>query len=92
MILTAEQVTVIRAALQFWEEEMSPHGLDAGRGYFDAEVTEASVSCEAIRNLRRQLQLCDLSYLQISADGSFNPENEPEILNSAGGKIATLLR
>ena len=40
MILTSEQLTVIRAALQFWCEEMSPHGLDSCRGYLDYEVTE----------------------------------------------------
>ena len=65
MILTSDHLTVIRAGLQFWIEEMGPHDVDLVRGYLDDVVAVEALAPAAITELRLQLQRCELKPAQL---------------------------
>ncbi len=54
-------MALIRAALQYFDEEMSPHGARVMRPYFD-EPLAAEFAEGEIRQLRHRLTNCKLAY------------------------------
>jgi hypothetical protein len=67
-LLTKLDLAVLRAALQFFDEEMSPHGLDLAAAYFDRPL-EAPLSPAEVRALRQRLVYGDLKYVVSADDG-----------------------
>lgn len=61
-MLTKSDLALIRAALLFFDEEMSPHGIEVMRPYFDETPVREFVDGE-IRRLRDCLQSCTLAYV-----------------------------
>ncbi len=60
-MLTKRHLAVLRAALQFFDEEMTPHGAHALRHYFDKPLREA-LKPEEVRELRDLLRRSELLY------------------------------
>ena len=63
MKLTLDELTVIRAALQYWIDEMCPHGLDACKAYLDEAIDPVAMEPAAVIFLRRRLQRCRLKHV-----------------------------
>lgn len=61
-MLTRTDLVLIRAALQFFDEEMSPHGARVMRPYLDEPLT-SDIAKDTIRNLRERLKNCQLAYV-----------------------------
>jgi len=61
-LLTKRHLAIIRAALKFFDEEMSPHGPDVARPYFE-EPLERGLEAEEVGLLRELLQTVELRYL-----------------------------
>ena len=88
MILTHDQLTIIRAALQFWAEEMTPHDADASRGYLDQHVADASLTRKAITRLGRDLQTAELRYgTLLPGATSLLLRNEPPADHDIAGTV-----
>jgi hypothetical protein len=68
-MLTASHLAVIRAALQFWDEEMSPHDPAIYEGYFDEPIGNGGWVKPAVTALRAQLSACRLCYIPYSLEG-----------------------
>lgn len=97
-MLTKTHLALIRAALQYFDEEMSPHGARVMRPYFDeplaAEFTEGE-----IRQLRHRLKNCKLAYTRGNASTMTLATTQPSlnwedvVQNPAGhpAEIATIL-
>jgi hypothetical protein len=68
-LLTPRNLTLLRAALKYFDEEMSPHGLDTAAAYFD-EPMEPALSPAEIRALREYLAQCEVKYVLCAQDGS----------------------
>jgi hypothetical protein len=64
-VLTKSHLAVLRAALQYFDDELCPHGRDVMRPYFDEEPTSEWTSRE-IRELRAYLRDCELRYAAYS--------------------------
>jgi len=62
-LLTTQHLALQRAALQFFEEELCPHGPDAMRSYFDEPFTRTWKTDE-VRELRNFLKTCELGYVR----------------------------
>lgn len=60
-MLTRSHLAVLRAALQFFDEELMPHGVGVMRPYFD-EPLNAKPTTSEIRELREFLRDCELQY------------------------------
>ncbi|HEY4259097.1 MAG TPA: hypothetical protein VGM98_03005 [Schlesneria sp.] len=60
-MLTKSHLAVLRAALQYFDDEMGPHGMDVMRPYFDEEPTDEWTSLK-IRELQTYLRDCELRY------------------------------
>lgn len=60
-MLTRRHLAVIRAALQFFDEEFMPHGARAMRPYFD-EPLRGTLKPLEIQSLRAFLRDCQLKY------------------------------
>lgn len=60
-MLTTRQLAVLRAALQYFDEELIPHGIGAMRPYFD-EPLNVELKTPEIRELRKFLRDCELKY------------------------------
>ncbi len=75
-MLTRRHLAVLRAALQFFDEEIMPHGVRAMRPYFDEPLRGALKPLE-VRELRTFLRDCELKY------ASYDPKsarlNSPEL-------------
>ena len=56
-----QDLSVLRAAVQFWHEEMSPHGNSGLEAYFDVPTTGLDVVGVA-GQLRQRLHCCELRY------------------------------
>jgi hypothetical protein len=67
-MLTSNDLAVLRAALQFADEELSPHGPAAWQPY----LLEADVSSEDrdVSRLRAQFMTCRLRYALCARDGT----------------------
>ena len=69
-MLEPRHLVLIRAALQFWDEEQSPHGREAFTGYVDEPLTDGELTNEDVEYLRLQLGQCELRYLLCDEEGS----------------------
>ena len=69
-MLTHSHLAVIRAALQFWDEEMSPHDPAIYTGYFEEPIGQGDWIKPAAQFLRAQLSSCQLRYVACSSDGA----------------------
>lgn len=61
-MLTKRHLAIIRAALLFFDEEMSPHDPDVARPYFE-EPLEEELAIGEVRQLQELLQTVELRYL-----------------------------
>ena len=61
-MLTRSQLAVLRAALQFFDEELGPHGINAMRPYFDKPPDE-EISRSDLTKLRDLLRTCEVRYV-----------------------------
>ena len=98
-MLTNRHLVLVRAALMFWDEEMSPHGAVAFTGYVDGPVSGGELTGEDVRHVRQQFDgcmlryaLCDEQATQLIGEQLFQTVEEAE---SAGknraAKIVTVL-
>ena len=91
-----DQVTTIRAALLYWQEEMCPHGEEVRLPYLDAAIT-ASLSAQEVADLRSRFTpagvryaLYDHKQARLSSTEVFS---QPELAvqqTSDATKVATL--
>lgn len=96
--MTKTHLTLIRAALQFFDEEMSLHGVRVMRPYFDEPLVTEFAEGE-IRQLRERLQNCKLAYIRCNAstmtlastEPSLNLEDVGPTPASQSAEIATVL-
>lgn len=96
-MLTKNHLVLIRAALQFFDEEMSPHGVRVMRPYFDEPLSTEFAEGE-IRQLRERLKNCALGYVRCNARTMTLASTEPslnmdDIGSNAGhtAEVATIL-
>ena len=68
-MLTQTHLAVLRAALQFFDEELGPHGVNAMRPYFQEGLDEA-VSRNDIAQLRELLRICEIRYVCCDREGT----------------------
>ena len=61
-MLTQSHLAVLRAALQFFDEELGPHGINAMRPYFDVPLDE-EISRSDLAKLRELLRTCEIRYV-----------------------------
>jgi hypothetical protein len=64
-MLTEKHLAVVRAALKFLDEEMSPSGSEALFHYLDGRV--ADVSIENVKHARKLFDEFDLFYVLVDA-------------------------
>ena len=79
-MLTRTHLAVLRAALQYFDEELMPHGIGAMRPYFD-EPLNVELTTPEIRELRTFLRDCELKYA--CCDPVSARLTSSELLNSA---------
>lgn len=60
-MLTKRRLAVLRAALQYFDEELMPHGIGVIRPYFD-EPLKGKPTTSEIQELRKFLRDCELQY------------------------------
>ena len=61
-MLNRRHLAVLRAALQFFDEELGPHGSHAMRPYF-AEPLDEEISRSDLAQLRDMLRTCEIRYV-----------------------------
>lgn len=66
-MLTSRHLAVLQAALQFFLEEMVPHGRDAMRGYFSKPL-EQELTVDEVRHLRQFLRKAKIRYLVLKGN------------------------
>lgn len=64
-MLTPKQLTVLRAALQYFQEELVPHGLDALRPYLDGPI-EGDITAADVWQLQQFLRDAEIQYAAVS--------------------------
>ena len=69
-MLQPRHLAVIRAALQYWDEEQSPHGTAAFAGYIEEPLPGGELTNEDVEYLCVQLEHCELRYALCNEDGS----------------------
>jgi len=96
-LLTKRHLAIIRAALLFFDEEMSPHGPDVARPYFE-EPLEEELAIDEVRQLRQLLQTVELRYVCCDGTGVtvldqelLKFEQAQNTLHLFDGRIATVL-
>lgn len=62
-------MAVIRAALEYWDNEMSPHDPSIYTAYFDEPIGSGDWINDAVTELRQRLPTCRLRYILCSPDG-----------------------
>ena len=74
-MVTKRHLAVLRAALQFFDEEMIPHAQDDMQYYFDPPLGD-ELKAEEIRELRDILKGCELRYAccDLTASRLIGPE------------------
>ena len=70
MILTSKHLAVIRAALEYWHDEMSPHDPSLYTAYFDEPIGNGKWINEIVAELRTGLPMCQLRYVLCSPEGT----------------------
>lgn len=76
--MTKNHLVLIRAALQFFDEEMGPHGVRVMRTYFD-EPLSAEFAEGEIGRLRERLKNCALAYVRCNARTMTLASTEPSL-------------
>ncbi len=61
-MLTQSHFAVLRAALQFFDEELGPHGINAMRPYFEGPP-DNEISRSDLAQLRDMLRTCEVRYV-----------------------------
>jgi hypothetical protein len=97
-VITKRHLAVLRAALQYFDEEMSPHGQHVMRHYFDEPIGEELTTRE-IQELRDFLRGCDLRYAccdqaatrVIRSELSITIEEACAVIDGQLGQIAAVL-
>ena len=69
-MLTAKHLAVLRAALMFWDEEMSPHDPAIAAPYLSGPIRSGDWIKETVAYLRSQLAVCQIRYVLSLPDGS----------------------
>ena len=69
-MLTAKHLAVLRAALMFWDEEMSPHDPAVAAPYLSEPIGSGDWIKDTVADLRNQLAACQIRYVLSSPDGS----------------------
>jgi hypothetical protein len=69
MILTPNHLAVIQAALEFWDDEMSPHDPGISTAYFQRPIGDGQWIKAAVSFFRSQLPVCELRYALLTSDG-----------------------
>lgn len=64
-MLTRKHLAVLRAAMQYFDEELVPHGMDAMRPYLN-ETLEGEITPVDIRELQQFLRDIDLRYAVVN--------------------------
>lgn len=70
MILTAKHLAVVRAALEYWNDEMSPHDPNIYTAYFDEPIGNGEWVKDLVTELRTRLPTCRLRYVLCSPEGT----------------------
>ncbi len=68
-MLTIQHLAVIRAALKFLDEEITPNGNEAIASYLNLEDKNLSVAVEHIQQTRQFFDAVDLNYALVDAAG-----------------------
>lgn len=63
MILTSKHLAVIRAALEYWDDEMSPHDPSISTAYFDEPIGSGDWIKDLVMELRTGPPTCRLRYV-----------------------------
>ncbi len=58
-MISPQELQTICAALQYWEEEMCPHGAETTQSYLP-NTEHAALNAAQIQALRSRLESCDL--------------------------------
>ncbi|WP_437192481.1 hypothetical protein [Planctomicrobium sp. SH527] len=97
-MLAKRHLAIIRAALQFFDEELSAHAPDVARPYFE-EPLEGELEADEVEQLRELLQTVELRYLCCEGVGATMTSQElltferalnvERLLNN--GRLATVL-
>ena len=84
-MLTLKHLAVVRAALKFFDEEISPHGKKALEHYLEQESRQLSISADHITQSRTFFESVDLSYALVDATGLIIESKQllPAEVNSA---------
>jgi len=64
-VLTPKHLTVLRAALQYFQDELVPHGLDALRPYLDGPI-DGGITAADVRQLQQFLRDAEIQYAAVS--------------------------
>lgn len=96
-MLTKQHLAIIRAALQFFDEEMSPHDPDVARPYFE-ETLEEELTIDEVPQLRELLRTVELRYVccdrigtTVTSQELMTLERALSLENSFHGRLATVL-
>lgn len=61
-MLSDDQLATVRAALQYWREEICPSGGTAAEAYFDVPVEKHLSACQVL-SLQRRFEITKLRYV-----------------------------
>lgn len=67
-ILNNDELMLIRAALRFWQDEMSPHDLGLAASYFAAGKSDSLPLDVGMEQLLNRLEACHLRYVIYDPD------------------------
>lgn len=97
-MLTSRDLAVLRAALMFFDEEMSPHGAGAYRPYLpkrlrpDLRAQEVAELRNRLRTARVRYLCCDSTAAQAVTTRLFSQVTKAEALaTAAGGRVVAVL-
>jgi hypothetical protein len=69
-LLTAKHLAVIRAALMFWDEELSSHDPAISAPYLVGPIASGEWIKDAVADLPDRLASCQMRYVLCSPDGT----------------------
>jgi len=94
IMLQERELATIRAALQFWREEIVPHGEELARPYFDVDQV-VPLSDPEIQDLQDQFQPARVRYARLVVGGStlatVDLFENPEPSQQSTSPVATIL-
>ena len=86
-MLTEKHLAVVRAALMYLDEEISPHGKEALFDYLDGAGKILAPSIEDIKTARSFFDVIELNYLVVDSTGIVI-ESERLLPASSGNEIS----